>query len=295
LILSEHTHFSPDSSGVCAHCGQALPARGAGPRYGERRFNYVGLGITVLLHLLLALGYLWAPSDDKRAPPPAAGEAITYVLPKAVQPTPKPVPATRRAPVKPRQQQERINIQQLPDTITVPREEVREPAPQPPVPVAVDPNADMSDMIAARRRARGQASEQPQGESEQEKGMRNALANIAAANGRSKGDDSNDTGGVFSIADKSFSRAKVKFRGWNPSFKRRWLQQVDVELGNQRDIETAIVKKMVEIIRKEKTGDFDWDSHRLQRVVTLSAREQDTAELEAFLFKEMFPGYQPPR
>ena len=52
--------------------------------------------------------------------------------------------------------------------------------------------------------------------------------------------------------------------------------------------------KMIELIRKEKTGDFDWDSHRLQRVVKMSARPQDEAELTAFLYKEMFPGYRPP-
>jgi hypothetical protein len=45
---------------------------------------------------------------------------------------------------------------------------------------------------------------------------------------------------------------------------------------------------MIELIRKEKTGDFEWDSHRLGRVVKMSARAEDTAELQAFLMKEMF-------
>jgi hypothetical protein len=75
----------------------------------------------------------------------------------------------------------------------------------------------------------------------------------------------------------------------------RWLTAVTVERGSDPDIETAIVKKMIELIRKEKTGDFEWDSHRLNRVVTLSARPQDTDELMAFLYKEMFPEYKPPR
>jgi hypothetical protein len=57
-------------------------------------------------------------------------------------------------------------------------------------------------------------------------------------------------------------------------------------------VETAVVKKMIELIRREKTGDFEWDSHRLGRVVTMSARVQDTAQLQAFLFKEMFPEYK---
>ena len=94
--------------------------------------------------------------------------------------------------------------------------------------------------------------------------------------------------------NKTFHSADLKFRGWNPNFKRRWLQQLTVEKGAEVDVETAIVKKMIELIRKEKTGDFEWDSHRLQRVVTMSARPQDTAELQAFLFKEMFPEYRRP-
>jgi hypothetical protein len=121
------------------------------------------------------------------------------------------------------------------------------------------------------------------------------MANIAAANGRSRGDDKNETGGVFSVSNKTFHSADLKFRGWNPNFKRRWLTSVTVEQGSAPDLETAIVNKMIELIRKEKTGDFEWDSHRLQRVVTMSARPGDTAALQAFLFKEMFPEYKPPR
>ena len=46
---------------------------------------------------------------------------------------------------------------------------------------------------------------------------------------------------------------------------------------------------------EEKTGDFEWDSQRLNKVVTMSARPQDTEELMNFLYKEMFPDYKPPR
>ncbi len=152
----------------------------------------------------------------------------------------------------------------------------------------------MSARIAARQKARGQDTSQQQGESEADRGNRVARENIAAANGASRGDDRNETGGVFTITNKSFSGARVKFRGWNPNFKRRWLQEVDVELGSERDIETAIVKKMIELIRKEKTGDFDWESHRLQRVVKMSARVEDTAALQEFLYQEMFPAYRRP-
>ncbi|HEY0065433.1 MAG TPA: hypothetical protein VGC21_25170 [Telluria sp.] len=294
MILSEHAHFSSDQSGICAHCGQPLPGASE-PRYGQSRTKPWGLLATILLHLLLVLIYVLKPSKDMSKAAPPAGEAITYIAPLPGKPKKKELAAS--APVKPvKRRPEVVQMERLPDTITLPKERRVEPEPKPDPKPDFDPNVSMEERIAARRRARGQATEEQAGEeSEKERGMRNALANIAAANGKSKGDDRNDTGGVFSISDQSFSSAQLKFRGWNPSFKRRWLQQVDVQLGTERDIETAIVKKMIELIRKEKTGDFEWDSHRLQRVVKMSARPQDQAELEAFLYLEMFPGYKPPR
>ena len=45
---------------------------------------------------------------------------------------------------------------------------------------------------------------------------------------------------------------------------------------------------MIELIRTHYPGDFSWESRRLGRVVTLSARPQDSQELEAFLKKEFF-------
>lgn len=46
---------------------------------------------------------------------------------------------------------------------------------------------------------------------------------------------------------------------------------------------------MIEIIREQKPGDFVWESHRLHRNVTMSARPEDTAQLETFLMKEFYP------
>lgn len=292
--MRDHSHHSPQNTGYCEHCGQPLPA--ATLSYGTQRVNRVGLAVTVLLHLLLVAIYAFKPESEQAASPPAGG-AMVYIRPVAEQPKPQ-------QPQQPRKQASKAvkksatpppKIERLPDTITLPNEKpvkIVEEAPK-----KLDPpeEVDMADYIAKRRAARGAPSEEPAVESEAARGTRNALANIAAANGRSRGDDRNETGGVFSVTNKSFSSAELKFRGWNPNFKRRWLQQVAVELGGEKDIETAIVKKMIELIRKEKTGDFDWDSHRLQRVVKMSARVQDTAELEAFLFKEMFPEYRTAR
>lgn len=296
MILRDHSHHSPDNTGYCEQCGQALPVTPAVLAYGEKRVNSTGLAVTVLLHLLLVAIYLFKPEPPETTARPPAGGEVVYIQPAADKPTPTPKPPKQQASKAVRKRAAPPpDIQRLPDTITLPDEKPLEVVKEEPKKPEPPEEMDMAEYIAKRRMQRGAADEQPAEESAGARATRVALANIADANGRSKGDDRNETGGVFSVTNKSFSGADLKFRGWNPNFKRRWLQQVRVELGNEPDIETAIVKKMIELIRKEKTGDFDWDSQRLQRVVRMSARVQDQAALEDFLFREMFPEYRPPR
>lgn len=282
--MRDHSHSSPADTGYCEHCGQPLPAAARVPSYGTARVNRTGLAITVGLHLALILLYIFRDQSEQHAAPPAASSMVYIQAAKSKPQQARPHKPVRTAPV---------NIVRLPNTITLPEE--KPVVQEEPKKTEVPPEMDMAAYIEARRKARGAAPEAAPGESEAERGLRLAKANIAAANGRSAGDDRNETGGVFSLSRQSFSSADLKFRGWNPNFKRRWLQQVTVELGLEPDIETAVIKKMIELIRKEKTGDFEWESHRLQRTVTMSARLQDTAELHAFLLKEMFPTYQAAR
>jgi type IV secretory pathway VirB10-like protein len=290
--LRDHSHFSPENDGICVSCGQALPTEVIS--YGRRGASRTGLAVTILLHLLLIAIYLLQPNKEKHAAPPSGGTMV-YVAPLPPG-KPKPKPQQQQAPKKkPKTPSPPVQVKRLPNTITLPHEKPVEVVQAEPKPLTPPSEPDMLAYIEARRKARGAASpsDQPAEESEDARANRVAMANIAAANGRSRGDDRNETGGVFSISNKTFRSAELKFRGWNPNFKRRWLQQLTVEQGAEVDVETAIVKKMIELIRKEKTGDFEWDSHRLQRVVKMSARPQDNAELQAFLFKEMFPEYRP--
>ena len=300
--MRDHSHIYDEHSDVCAHCGQPLPTQGRPVlAYGRQGPNRPALAGTILLHVLLVVIWLFQPDQDAKQAKPASGDEgkVVYVAPMQQkeaevprQQAPKPLPI----PSIPVPKQERIEIARLPDTITTPPEEpVKETRPQ--QKFDEQKPVDMQDFINARRRQRGAAtgSEQPSAEeSDAAKGMRNALANIAAINGRGR-EDRNESGGVFSVSNKTFHSMDLKFRGWNPSFKRRWLTSVTVEQGSEPDVETAVVKKMIELIRREKSGDFEWESHRLGRVVTMSARPQDTAELQAFLMKEMFPEYKPPR
>ena len=45
---------------------------------------------------------------------------------------------------------------------------------------------------------------------------------------------------------------------------------------------------MVSLIRQHYKGDFNWDSHRLNRTIVMSARPEDNAGLEEFLMLEFF-------
>jgi type IV secretory pathway VirB10-like protein len=295
--LRDHSHYSADNSDVCTHCGQ--PLRPEVTAYGERRTNPTGLAVTILLHLLLVAIYLFQPKQNQKKMASAPGNEIVYIAPLPGRPKPRPQEQAPKHAVKTpkaKSAPERVKIQRLPDTITLPDEK---PVAEPPKKVEPKPEPQVTDMqayIEARRKQRGAPTpvDTPAEESDDARATRNALKNIASVNARGH-DDRNQTGGVFEVTNKTFSSATVKFRGWNPNFKQRWLTQVTVELGSNPDIETAIINKMIELIRREKKGDFEWESHRLNRVVTMSARAEDTEQLRAFLFKEMFEDYKPPR
>jgi hypothetical protein len=268
-----------------------MPTQGV-PQYGDRRTNRTGLAITVLLHLLLVALYFYQPHKTEKKARPPDGSEVVYVAPLSNPAKPPPQKSTVRTPTKPSKTTPRPNTITLPDEKPVEVAKV-EPPPEPKR-EEIPPDMDMTEYIAKRRQARGATDPSTSTEeSEAARGSRTALANIAAINNRGR-DDANESGGVFSISNKTFHSMDLKFRGWNPNFKRRWLTSATVEQGSEPDIETAVVKKMIELIRREKTGDFEWDSHRLGKVITMSARVKDTAELQAFLMKEMFPEYKPP-
>jgi hypothetical protein len=71
-------------------------------------------------------------------------------------------------------------------------------------------------------------------------------------------------------------------------------QRIEVRRGSNPDIRIAIVRRMIEIIRENVSGDFMWESHRLGRNVQMSARPGDNAQLEAFILHDIFPDYRGP-
>jgi type IV secretory pathway VirB10-like protein len=272
-----------------------LPQAGDGYATWDRKSktNRIGIGISIALHLIGVLYYLFAPTPKPVMPTTAKGGQMVYIQPLPEKKTNKPQPRKPETPKasKPPPPRKQVASKDTPAAVR-PKLETYVPPVQ--ATMTPPPEADMSEMIAKRRAAREANNPQPAppapAETADERANRIAKANIGRAQGGNNGADKDDTGGIFSV-DKSFHSAEVKFRGWNTNFKRRWLQQIHVEQGAEQDIETAVAKEMVKIIRKEKQGDFEWESRRLGKVVTLSARKEDEKELIAFLLKEMFPEY----
>ena len=166
--------------------------------------------------------------------------------------------------------------------------------PEPPAPAVPDKSApanDMSEMVAAaraRRRAAGIPSpeDSPREDDARPQGDEVARANIARSIAQARG--RSGAGGVFQITHKGAREASFLFRGWDNDSRAGLRELVQVDAGPGGNVEDAIVRKMIELIRKYQPGDFSWNSHRLGRVVTLSARREDNAGLEEFLKKEFF-------
>ena len=96
------------------------------------------------------------------------------------------------------------------------------------------------------------------------------------------------TNGVFQIISIGTSTGKFSFRGWTSDYNNARREIIEVDAGYNGDVEHAMVRRMIELIRKYYTGDFNWESQRLGRVIVLSARLEDNTGLEEFMMREFF-------
>lgn len=97
------------------------------------------------------------------------------------------------------------------------------------------------------------------------------------------------TSGIFQITSIGPRYAQFTFRAWTTGVStsnRR--ETVTVDAGLDGDVERAIIRRMIQLIRQHHKEDFNWESHRLNRVVVLSARVSDNEWLEEFLMREFF-------
>jgi hypothetical protein len=145
-------------------------------------------------------------------------------------------------------------------------------------------------MLAAiqSNRAQRQAAESAMARGTPSEGKEDAASrNARSLSGRE------GVGGVFQVLRKGLRSGEFAFNGFRNEGQRRWREVIEVDAGPGGDIELAMVRRMIELIRTHYTGDFRWESHRVGRVVVLSARPADQPGLEEFLVREFFDSPPP--
>jgi hypothetical protein len=219
------------------------------------------------------------PKVAQREAPPAP---LVKPMPRRVQPRPAPPPPPIIA-------------------APTPAPPIVMPAPAPTPPQAATPappspplTQDLASYIAERRRARGESGDATV-DSESQRRNDAIAANLASLSTSTFGNTPQNGGGTFQIRRMEFDDAQVTFFGWNRDIHKRTFQVLDIRRGGNPTINIAIVRQIIEIIRDHESGDFHWESKRLGRELTLSARAADNAELEAFMMKEFFTDSGQPR
>ena len=206
--------------------------------------------------------------------PPAPEPTREPVTKPVVQPRPAPPPPPKLASV-------------APPPLAVPVERAPEAMPRP------APQFDMMAAINARRERRRDYEHELLRQAEaRDSPSRNGSGDPAISsierNLKSLSPGQEGAGGVFTILSKGTRTAEFAFNGWRPDTQRRWREVIEVDAGQGGDVELAIVRRMIQLIRGHYSGDFVWKSNRLGRPVVMSARPEDQEGLETFLMREFF-------
>lgn len=241
-----------------------------------------------------------ATRAEEQRPPPAPSPPARAVPPSRPTPPQRPAPRPSPAPTPPAPPAPpiaRTETMTTPGPAPPPRPT---PQPTPPADAKAPPVADLSAYIAAMKSARGEPPSPPPvpgdptakpAETETERRNRIVAANLAPVNKPPTfGTDPKGGGGVFTIKYTGYDDAEFLFTGWDKDINRVARQLIEVRKGSNPDIRLAVVRKIIEIIRAQEPGDFVWVSHRMNRMIPMSARPADNAALEDFLMREFYGG-----
>ena len=280
---------------------------------------HIAIVVSVLLHGALLLEWHFRPPIDKDresklgdtpgkftvqlvplpaapapAPSPPAAAAVATPPPEPAKSAPKPAP---KPPPKPQAKPEQAAPPPV-IALNKPGPEIASPAPAVSAAPAATPQNDLSALLEARRRARGESQQpapaqasNPEAEGDIARRDRIVAANLGAKT-EAFGFDQRNGGGVFQIDSLNADYAEFRFYGWRRDIGRRAAQVFEVRKGNHADIRLAVVRRMIAIIREHESGKFSWQSQRLGHSLMLSAAPADNAGLEAFFLLEFFAGGQ---
>lgn len=271
--------------------------------------------VTIALSLLIHIAVLseWLPQvrlpsleaperGDARgplvvhlAPPPSSAPAPPPSSALPAQPSSMLQTRPPKAAPRPRSSRPVIALNQPAPNITSPSPPA--PAVTAPTPARSPADGDLTSYIEAKRRARaesapaaspGSVSNAPPVEDDNARTNRIVAANLGWQRKPTFGSDPTPGGGMFHIQRMGYDNAEFIFFGWNKEIRRNTTHLIEVRKGNHSDIRVAVIRKMIAIIREYEQEDFLWESKRLGRNLTLSARARDNAGLEDFMMREFF-------
>ena len=262
------------------------------------RRGWVAVIASIVFHAVI----LAIPSRDRTLEQAIGGTTkspMSVVIVNAPTPAPTPLPTPIQAPETPKEPAPQPKAPRVAATSPRPSPAAPQQAPAAQAPQAIpsptappQPAMDMAALIAARRAQRqtnehdalAYAQRRDQGpllpRSSADQAIQRNLGSLAQG--------SEGTSGVFQILRKGQRTAEFAFNGWKPDSSKRWRQVIEVDAGIGGDVELALVRGMIKIIREHYQGDFNWQSYKQGKVITLSARQQDNEKLEDFLSTEFF-------
>lgn len=268
---------------------------------------HVAFGLSLLLHLLALWTWppqLLRPFDGKDVGEPGGSLAVRIAPPPPPRPLASiesPAVPERRLAAAPRSAPP-PSAQRLLTTEGKAKSALPRTPPKPAEAQRPAAGDDLAAYIEARRRGRESApgdsstvsqpsppsQASPPSESAQERANREAAERLGLNRTPTFGTNKNLGGGTFQVRSIGIERAELAFYGWNKMIKRISLQVFDVPRGSNPSTQLAVVRKIIEIIRDQESGTFLWESLRLRRELSLSARPADNASLEAFMMEEFF-------
>jgi hypothetical protein len=256
-------------------------------RSGETRL-WIALGASILLHALFLatwprigamLGSVGDPDFGRQGgrslpltarivAPPSPRVAEQPVLPEPATPPPAPRAQPRPEPAPKAAPKVLTGTPERPTVALPPRQEAARPPGQ----------SDFLADLSSRRSSREQTERRESAPAPAAPSAPLSFGTSAGPGGERR------NGGYFVVERMTWTDATLAFYRWN-----RGVQRLEVPRENQISIQLAVIKQVIALMRENGfNGDVNWLSERLGRSVEISAREKDSAKLEAFLMLEFF-------
>ena len=224
------------------------------------------------------------------APKAVSPEPVLPIVEPEIKPTPEPKIITKIPAEKPSKKPTKLKPQEftVPETMAVQKAEVSKPKPiDKPNEKASDAPVDMMALVNRNRAKREAENAEATRENAQAAAAEQPLSEEAKRDARIAENLKGNTNGIFEIKRLESKSASFSFKGWT-DYSNVKLKFYEVEAKNGDDIKLVVIRRIIVIIREHYQEDFPWESHRLGRTITKSARLQDNAELESFLMQEFF-------